>query len=282
MMGRFREYLSIIRLREQLTSEERIEKAIADVGDDWKERIDRVLGSPVSSQLKRVAGAGTLSDGLIKMHNGVKVAALSYYGGGITRLLMENRGSHEPEEEYIFEDIIDRLCERPSMLELGAYWGFYSLSLLNKRPEARCFLVEPNPENLMAGRVNFQINRRKGFFLNSYAGEKIDDIPDAIPAISVDDFLVSRGIAELDILHSDIQGGEAKMLLSASKSLEKRRINYLFISTHWDQIHAECTKQIMDHGYHIACDITPSNSYSYDGLIFASRHPMKTYHFEDQ
>lgn len=175
MTSRLLEYLRVSRQREILTSEDRTEKAIADVSNDWRERIDKVLSFPVFSDFKRVLGAGTLSDGLIKMHYGVKFAALSYYGGGITRLLMENHSSHKLEQEYTFEEIVDELCEEPTMLDLGAYWGFYSLSLLNKRPKARYYLVEPNPDNLMVRCVNFRINRRKGFFLNSYAHIKLTE-----------------------------------------------------------------------------------------------------------
>lgn len=118
-------------------------------------------------------------------------------------------------------------------------------------------------------------------FSQFLCSHKIDRIPDAIPAISVDDFLVSRKIGELDNLHSDIQMG-AEMLLSASQSFKERRINYLFISMHWDKIHTEIKKQILNHNYYIGCDNSPCNSYSSNGLIFASRQPINTINFENK
>lgn len=119
--------------------------------------------------------------------------------------------------------------------------------------------------------VNFRINRRKGIFVNAYAGEKIDSFPESVPVLQVDEYLEINSIKDLDILHSDIQGGEAAMLHTASNTLKNKRVRFVFISTHWDQMHAECHQIIEDHGYEIRCDILPSSSYSYDGLIFSSR-----------
>lgn len=270
-IGLIKEFFAIERELRNLTSNSRIKEELSEVSGDWLERIDRVLMSPVNRNLVRYEGAGTISEGIILMHNGVRIAALSYYGGGMIHLLQRNKGSHEPEEELIFEQVARVLGESPVMLELGAYWGFYSLSLLNRRPKARCILVEPDKKNLLAGMVNFRINRRKGIFVNAYAGEKIDSFPESVPVLQVDEYLEINSIKDLDILHSDIQGGEAAMLHSASNTLKNKRVRFVFISTHWDQMHAECHQIIEDHGYEIRCDILPSSSYSYDGLIFASR-----------
>ena len=73
-------------------------------------------------------------------------------------------GVHEPQKELVFAQVIETLPERPVMLELGAYWGFYSLSLLQERPAADCHLVEPDSENLSCGRLNFRLNRRQDCF----------------------------------------------------------------------------------------------------------------------
>jgi len=270
-IGLIKEFLEVdIELR-NLTSNSRIKDALSEVTEDWLKRADRVLMSPANRNLVRSEGAGTMLDGKIIMHNGVRIAALSYYGGGMIHLLQSNKGSHEPEEELIFEQVASVLGESPVMLELGAYWGFYSLSLLNRKPKAKCILVEPDKKNLIAGKVNFRINRRKGIFVNAYAGEKIDSFPESVPALQVDEYLEINSIKDLDILHSDIQGGEAVMLRSASSTLKNKRVRFIFISTHWDEIHDECRQLIEDYDYEIRYDISPSSSYSYDGLIFASR-----------
>ena len=271
-IDRIKEFIEVGRELRNLTSISKIRVELSDVSDDWLERLDQVLMSPANQNLLRCDGAGTISNGIILMHNGVRVAALSYYGGGMIHLLQNNRGSHEPEEELIFEQVVRSLGESPVMLELGAYWGFYSLSLLNHKPKAKCILVEPNQKNLIAGKVNFRINQRKGIFINAYAGEKIDNFPESVLPFYVDEFLETNSIKDLDILHSDIQGAEALMLHSASNTLKNKRVGFVFISTHWDLMHTECRKIIKDHGYEIRCDILPSLSYSYDGLIFASRY----------
>ena len=71
------------------------------------------------------------------------------------------------------------------MLELGSYWGFYSLSLLNKRPNARCHLIEAEPTNLYCGKLNFKLNNRKGRFESLFIdkqtnkNKKITSVDDA-------------------------------------------------------------------------------------------------------
>jgi hypothetical protein len=38
-----------------------------------------------------------------------------------------NRGVHEPLEEFVFQEVLKRLPEACAMIELGAYWGHYSM-----------------------------------------------------------------------------------------------------------------------------------------------------------
>lgn len=162
-IGLIKEFFAIERELRNLTSNSRIKEELSEVSGDWLERIDRVLMSPVNRNLVRCEGAGTISEGIILMHNGVRIAALSYYGGGMIHLLQRNKGSHEPEEELIFEQVARVLGESPLMLELGAYWGFYSLSLLNRRPKARCILVEPDKKTSLQVWLTLELIGEKEF-----------------------------------------------------------------------------------------------------------------------
>ena len=49
------------------------------------------------------------------------------------------------------------------MLEL-VILGILFLSLLKQRPKAKCHLIEPVVSNLYCGKLNFKLNKRKGFF----------------------------------------------------------------------------------------------------------------------
>ena len=42
-------------------------------------------------------------------------------------MLLENKGVHEPQEEKAFLEVLNYVEKGSTMIELGSYWGFYSL-----------------------------------------------------------------------------------------------------------------------------------------------------------
>ncbi len=268
LLDQFRTY----RFSKYFQSSDKAKKAIGHVNSHWKKRILDVISSPDNAFLKRVPDAGKLEKYHITMHNGVKICANGYYGSGMLNMLIENKGVHEPQEERVFEEVIKYLPKECTMLELGAYWGFYSLSLLKKHPQATCFLVEPDPANLKSGKLNFKLNQCKGHFLKAM----VDRLPQRKPrTISVDEFCKTKKIKQLNILHADIQGFEFSMLLGARNMLSQNRIDYLFISTHTDILHIDCLKYIKSKGYNIIASANMNESFSHDGLIVAKRSNLK-------
>jgi hypothetical protein len=239
---------------------------VGDVCVDWRKRINDVVSSPYNLAIPRCEDAGKLDGYTITMHNGVKVCAAGYYGSGILNMLIENRGVHEPQEESIFEAVIRGLPQDPIMLELGSYWAFYSLSLLNQRPKSRCFMVEPEAENLVSGQVNFRLNKRQGFFTQAFVGRDPKDDP---LTISVDSFCDEHNISYLDILHADIQGYELEMLEGASLMLSFKRVGHVFVSTHTNQLHYSCIDLLKEYGYTILEECDLNSTCSVDGLIVA-------------
>ncbi|MCK9304072.1 MAG: hypothetical protein M0P27_01580 [Bacteroidales bacterium] len=236
------------------------------VHSDWDSRIADVLSAPDNLRIERVADAGKISGNTITMHNGVKVFAGSYYGDGMLELLIKNRGVHEPQEELIFSWVIDTLPENCTMVELGAYWSFYSLSLLKKRPNAMCWMVEPVKRNLASGILNFKLNECNGVFVNAGVGAAPSRFP---RVVSVDALCKDHGIDILDVLHADIQGQELNMLRGAVEMLSNNMVKWLFISTHSDLLHDGCVKHLSGLGYVIVSSVKMDQSYSYDGLIVA-------------
>jgi len=240
--------------------------AVGRVDSEWRRRINDVISSPDNTEIPRVPEAGKLQGYVITMHNGVRVCANGYYGNGILNMLIENKGVHEPQEERAFEAVIGHLRENCTMLELGAYWGFYSLSLLQQRSKAKCFLIEPEPANLLSGKMNFRLNGRTGYFVQ--AG--VDRTPKIKPrTISVDSFCSDRGIDHLDILHADIQGYELLMLEGAYKMLSSGKVDFVFISTHSNSLHADCIKTLVSTGYVVLAEADLNETFSHDGLIVA-------------
>jgi hypothetical protein len=177
-------------------------------------------------------------------------------------VLVLNRGVHEPLEEYVFQQVLKRMPDSPSMIELGAYWGHYSMWFKKERPQGDVILVEPDPGCLKAGQDNFARNGFKGEFIHAFVGtEKFE----------VDAFFRNRKIKQLDILHTDIQGFEVEMLQGAQDVLAKRRVHYLFISTHSQAIHGAIVGGLGNLGYRveISSDFDVQTT-SFDGFVFAS------------
>jgi hypothetical protein len=240
------------------------------INDHWKKRIDTVLQSPDNARIPRAKDAGKVFSDHQLLANGLKITLGSYYDYGNTQLLIANRGVHEPQEEYAFEQVIRSLGPGSAMMELGSYWAFYSMWFAKTIPTARCIMVEPDPHKMNFGKLNFKLNGLSG----SFELGLIDDTPDvnkSIPVYTVDYLMEMHHVSHLHILHSDIQGYEVAMLKGAVKALQREAIDYFFISTHTNKLHKECLYILKAAGYIIVCEADLDASYSVDGLIVAKR-----------
>jgi hypothetical protein len=226
------------------------------------DRFRVVVSDPMNSLIVKHPNAGKLDDGWVTMHNGQLVKYGSYYGpelGNFFDIMLINGGVHEPQEEYAFQEVIKSIKDpKPSMLELGAYWSFYSMWFLQQHPEGVCTMVEPNSQYMDFGRDNFNKNGLTGKFINDYVSPC---------AFSVDPFLENG--RRLSILHADIQGSEVDMLRGASKSLNRRAIDWVFISSHSDELHKNCIDILKTHNYRIIAEADAEKSFCFDGIIVA-------------
>jgi len=234
----------------------------------WKKRIEVVKASPDNERFAHFPDSGKIFHDYQLMHNGLKIALGSYYDYGNTLLLQENKGVHEPQEEYAFGEVIRSMPVGASILELGSYWAFYSMWFASAVPQAQCFMVEPDPHKMNFGKLNFKLNQLTGKFLLGFITDHTNDVPN-IPFFSVDELIKRNNINFLHLLHSDIQGYELKMLQGASQSLANKNIGYLFISTHSNELHYACISELKKSGYVIVCEADLDASYAVDGLIVA-------------
>lgn len=246
------------------------EKSIGKA-EKYIERFREIVSDPLNLLIERVPTAGYLDENRnVILHNGARVPIDgdgSYYGR-FSEILIINRGVHEPLEEYCFQELLKYLSKEDkahTMLELGAYWGHYSLWFSNVLERTHCTLVEPESKNIEAGRRNFQQNRKKAVFLQEFVSSK---------GFTVDKFFSKdkSSVSELTLLHSDIQGFEEEMLLNSEKALSERKIRYLMISTHGKDIHENCLSIIQRHEYRVSVESEPNkHTTSSDGFIFAHR-----------
>ena len=232
----------------------------------WLPRIREAKASADNTAIPRNQNAGKIVNGNFIMHNGLKVEPLSYYNYGMLKLLKDNTGVHEPQEERIFQEVLRTLPgdKELTMLELGAYWSFYSMWFLREHPTARCVMVEPDRMNLYYGKANFKLNNMTGTFIQAGIGKEIEmDSPN----LTVDQICEQQGLEFLDILHSDIQGFEVEMLEGAKKLLSEKRVGYAFVSTHSNELHEQCYEILKGYGLELVASADLDESYSWDGVL---------------
>ncbi len=244
-----------------------ISKRARTSSENWRYRAKMVRACPDYAHFSPVANAGTVVDGCQVMHNGLKVLVGSYYGEKASVLLAKTRGVHEPQEERVFEQILKLIKPGSVMIELGAYWSFYSMWFCMEVADAKPFLVEPIQANLEYGQKNFALNGFKGDFTRAYVGPASSTANDGTPVICVDNFVRDKGIQRIAILHCDIQGFELDMLRGADQVIRERRVDYYFISTHSERIHMECEAFLRQRGMKVITSISLAESFSVDGVL---------------
>jgi Methyltransferase FkbM domain len=232
----------------------------------WEDRIKIALESGDNSKIEMVPDAGKINADLkLVMHNGLIIDPLSYYGIPMLELLSQNNGVHEPQEEYVFQEVLKTISDNSVMLELGAFWSFYSMWFNKNIKGANNFMIEP--EGIHFGIKNFELNKMDGTFHKAYISDNSNEVIDGVPTICVDDFVSNKKIDFIDILHSDIQGFEFKMLEGAKNLIDNKKVGYLFISTHSNDLHYQCKDHLSAKGFELICSIDMDESYSFDGLL---------------
>jgi hypothetical protein len=239
--------------------------------DSWKKRIDDVLQCDDNRYIPRVADAGKISRGRQIMHNGIKIYLGSYYGPEYSRMLLLSKGVHEPQEERVFGEAIGTLPPSSVMVEMGAFWSFYSMWFQHQIPGARNLMIEPDAFNLGHGRRNFRLNKMKGTFIRAFIGRETS-AGRPVGTLAIDDLVQQQSLPFIHMLHSDIQGFEYDMLLGAQKTFDADKVGYVFISTHSNEIHYKCLDFLKQRNFVILASADLGESYSEDGLI-AARAP---------
>ena len=116
-----------------------------------------------------------------------------------------------------------------------------------------------------------ELNHLSGTFDQGFISDQTQ-LNHSIPLYSVDHLIKKHSIPHLNILHSDIQGFELKMLDGCATALHDGAIDYFFISTHSNDLHSQCIERLRSFNYNILCDANLDESFSVDGLIVAKRN----------
>jgi len=235
--------------------------------NDFLGRFREIVSDPLNLLIERNSDSGMIDkNGYVCLHNGnrVPITGQNSYYGDFSKILLINRGVHEPLEEFCFQETLKKITDqKPIMIELGSYWAHYSMWFLKKFPNAECFMVEPDKKALNTGFSNFQTNN----FLNGqFIHSKV-----ANDGFKLDSFINEKKLKKASILHSDIQGWELEMIDGAINFLTQQIANYVFLSTHSQKIHEEAKKKLESFGYIIEVSSDFDNhTTSYDGFILAT------------
>lgn len=212
------------------------------------------------------------------MHNGIKIRMGTYYNDLNKEIIEALQGHHEPQEELVFFKVLQVLPESAVMIEVGSYWGYYSLWFKKEKPKGSVYLIEPLDDHLKAGKLNFETNHVEGEFFKGYVGStskpahtvKMEgELLKHVERIAIDDFIKRLDIDHVDLLHADVQGAEFDLLKGAEGVISSGRIGYIFISTHGTQIHNDCLDFIAKHDFQTIASHTRAESFTTDGLIVA-------------
>jgi FkbM family methyltransferase len=265
-------------------------------------RVRQTVSCTDCDSLPKVAQAGDVIDHdgarVQVMHNGVLVEEGGYYGDWMARIISTLRGHHEPQEEVVFAAMTSRLAAdaaaggaAPAMIELGAFWAYYSLWLCHEVPGARAFGIEPDPAYLEVGRRNVALNDlgdrvllRPGVVgaepgvLLPFTAES-DGVERAVVQYDLASLMAEHGLDRVDLVLSDIQGWETLFVERALPQLRAGQVRFLLVSTHHHSIsgdaltHQRVRDLLVGAGAHVIAEHTVGESSSGDGLIAVSFDP---------
>lgn len=257
-----------------------------------EERMQMTISCRDTDYIPKVKDAGVIKKVGAKevqiMFNNLLVENGGYHDEWMSAIIKSLKGHHEPQEEKVFYEVLKRISNKPTMIELGSFWAYYSVWFAKQFPGSQVVGCEPDPTNLALGQRNAELNKLKNItFFNSAAGEDdgimTDVVMDSDPsqAVSVEIRTVDSLVKEmnwqkLDLLHMDVQGFETSALRGAAATIKSKNLRFLFVSTHHyffsDNVntHGECLEYIKNLGGHIISSHTIPESYSGDGLIVAS------------
>lgn len=225
------------------------------------------------------------------MHNGVRVAYGGYCGEWMAQIIRGLDGHHEPQEELLFHTLLKYVRHRSLMIELGAYWGYYTQWFLDAIPDSTALCVEPDTMNMQVGVHNARLNNTSDRvnFINAWVGgenlashsavgESTGQSTD-LPMLNYPALLEKVNGACIELLHVDTQGAELPLLQSITTNPDERQLRFVVVSTHHSSIsgssttHQDCIDALHGLGATVLVEHDVVESFSGDGLIVASLFP---------
>lgn len=160
---------------------------------------------------------------------------------------------------------------RCTMMELGSNQAYFSLLFkgILGDPVAVNYLVEPFDEYMPRGQNHFALNGFTGFWINESIGSSWvmrEDISFGKKVTSIGEILAEHGEDGLDVLHCDIDGSEMTALETSAKLFDEKKVRWVIVSTHSDDLYSRCRDFLASRGY-VAEELHPTMDVGFDGLL---------------
>lgn len=264
-----------------------------ELGPAERARVEMTVRCHDCDDLPKVEGAGgTLEvDGVRRqvMHNGLLVREGAYHGAWMVEVIRRLRGHHEPQEERVFAEVLQRCAPGGCMIELGCFWSYYAAWFARAVDGGHAVLLEPDEPSLRVGQDTFAANGLTGGFHLGAIGatpepsvaftRESDGARVEVPRFSVPSLMEAAGIERVELLLADVQGAELSALEGSAELVEAGALRFCMISTHHHSIsgdpltHQKCLDWVRAHGGHVIAEHSVPESFSGDGLIAASFAP---------
>lgn len=263
------------------------------VPDGPGRRVAMTVGCRDADPIPKVPRAGAVFEHggrrVQSMHEGTLVEAGGYHGEWMQRIIRELRGHHEPQEELVFHHLLAHCRPGTTIVEIGAFWAYYTNWYLGAVDGSVAVCVEPDANNMACGQRNLALNARSAVWINACVGRdpaeavelrrESDGAVVSVPCHSLDGLLEEIGRRPVEMLHIDCQGAELPLLESFGRAVGEGLLRFVVVSTHHASIsgspatHQDCLRQLERLGATILCEHTVEESFSGDGLIAASFLP---------
>ena len=211
------------------------------------------------------------------MHEGTLVCAGGYHGEWMAGIIRELRGHHEPQEELLFHHVVQHCRPGTTIMEVGAFWAYYTNWYLGAVAKSKAVCVEPDVANMACGQENLALNGREAIWVHAAVGrEPAVHVAEAVPHHPLDGLFQLVGRCPIEMLHIDAQGAELSFLESCASAAAEGLLRFVFVSTHHESIsgsattHEDCLRHLRTLGAVILAEFGVDESFSGDGLIVAS------------
>lgn len=203
----------------------------------------------------------------------------------------ETNNLHEPEEEIIFIELLNKIPDNGVFVNIGSAIGYYPILAKLQKPSLQIYAFEPlglhrryfneniklnnlKKEDFKLSRYGISVAKGSANFNKSNYASKIQITNNklnkfqtfiklingtSVRTITMKNLLNQVG-GKVHLVQMDIQGHEKDVLYSSIDLLKENLIQNLLIGTHSKKLHAECKDILENCNYKITHD-------NYDTLI---------------